>query len=74
MRPMFMTEPPPFSELMQRLADVEQGLIAERFNASYPHYDPHYGGLFARVITFKTEYAQSQIDDFSGRDKAPRTV
>ena len=41
--------------------------IAERFNANYPHH----AGLFARVITFKTEYAQSLIDDFSGKDKAP---
>lgn len=41
--------------------------IAERFNANYPHYK----GEFARVITFRTEYAQSLIDDFSARDKAP---
>ena len=41
--------------------------IAERFNANYPHYK----GEFARVITFKTEYAQSLIDDFSHKDKAP---
>ncbi|UJW79887.1 DEAD/DEAH box helicase family protein [Hydrogenophaga sp. SL48] len=41
--------------------------IAERFNANYPHY----AGQFARVITFKTEYAQSLIDDFSVKDKAP---
>jgi type I restriction enzyme R subunit len=41
--------------------------IAQRFNANYPHY----AGLFARVITFKTEYAQSLIDDFSVKDKAP---
>jgi len=41
--------------------------IAERFNANYPHYK----GEFARVITFKTEYAQSLIDNFSARDKAP---
>ncbi|MGV3774103.1 MAG: DEAD/DEAH box helicase family protein [Verrucomicrobiales bacterium] len=41
--------------------------IAERFNANYPHYK----GEFARVITFKTEYAQSLIDDFSKKDKAP---
>ncbi|HEX9719424.1 MAG TPA: DEAD/DEAH box helicase family protein [Ramlibacter sp.] len=41
--------------------------IAERFNANYPHY----AGLFARVITFKTEYAQSLIDDFSVKDKSP---
>ena len=41
--------------------------IAERFDANYPHYK----GEFARVITFKTEYAQSLIDDFSQKDKAP---
>ncbi|HWS11400.1 MAG TPA: DEAD/DEAH box helicase family protein, partial [Rhodocyclaceae bacterium] len=41
--------------------------IAERFNANYPHHK----GEFARVITFKTEYAQSLIDNFSARDKAP---
>jgi type I restriction enzyme R subunit len=27
--------------------------------------------VFARVITFKTEYAQSLIDDFSNKEKAP---
>jgi type I restriction enzyme R subunit len=41
--------------------------IEERFNANYPHLKGH----FARVITFKTEYAQSLIDDFSNKDKAP---
>jgi type I restriction enzyme R subunit len=41
--------------------------IAERFNANYPHH----AGQFARVITFKTEYAQTLIDDFSVKDKAP---
>ena len=41
--------------------------IAERFNANYPHYK----GEFARVITFKTEYAQSLIDSFSNKDKNP---
>ena len=41
--------------------------IADRFNANYPHYK----GTFARVITFKTEYAQSLIDDFSQKNKAP---
>ena len=41
--------------------------IAERFDANYPHYR----GEFARVITFKTEYAQSLIDDFSIKEKAP---
>jgi type I restriction enzyme R subunit len=41
--------------------------IAERFDANYPHL----AGQFARVIDFKTEYAQSLIDDFSIADKAP---
>lgn len=41
--------------------------IADRFNANYPHYKGH----FARVITYKTEYAQSLIDDFSNKDKVP---
>jgi type I restriction enzyme, R subunit len=41
--------------------------IAKRFDANYPHLIGH----FARVIDFKTEYAQSLIDDFSNRDKAP---
>jgi type I restriction enzyme R subunit len=41
--------------------------IAARFDANYPHYK----GEFARVITFKTEYAQSLIDNFSHKEKAP---
>ena len=41
--------------------------IAERFNVNYPHYK----GEFARVVTYKTVYAQSLIDAFSARDKAP---
>ncbi|MFT3777727.1 MAG: DEAD/DEAH box helicase family protein [Ottowia sp.] len=41
--------------------------IAERFNANYPQYR----GEFARVITFKTEYAQSLIDAFAQKDRAP---
>jgi type I restriction enzyme R subunit len=41
--------------------------IAERFNLNYPHHK----GAFARTITFKTEYAQSLIDAFSQKDKAP---
>jgi type I restriction enzyme R subunit len=41
--------------------------IAERFNVNYPHHK----GQFARVVTYKTEYAQSLIDDFSIKDKAP---
>ncbi len=41
--------------------------IADRFNANYPKYK----GQFARTIIFKTEYAQSLIDAFSEKDKAP---
>lgn len=41
--------------------------IAERFNINYPHFK----GTFARAITFKTEYAQNLIDNFSMKDKAP---
>lgn len=41
--------------------------IAERFNINYPHYKGH----FARVVTYKTEYAQNLIDDFSKKDKMP---
>ncbi len=41
--------------------------IAERFNTNYPHYK----GEFARVITFKTKYAQSLIDNFSNKEKDP---
>ncbi|MBI5015603.1 MAG: DEAD/DEAH box helicase family protein [Deltaproteobacteria bacterium] len=41
--------------------------IQERFDVNYPKLKGH----FARIITFKTEYAQSLIDDFSQKDKAP---
>ena len=41
--------------------------IQERFDINYPKLKGH----FARVITFQTEYAQSLIDDFSQKDKAP---
>ena len=41
--------------------------IAERFNLNYPHFQ----GEFARVITFKTTYAQTLIDNFSNKDKEP---
>jgi type I restriction enzyme R subunit len=41
--------------------------IAARFNLHYPHLK----GEFARVITFKTEYAQSLIDAFSDATKPP---
>lgn len=41
--------------------------IGERFNVNYPHLK----GEFARVITFKTEYAQSLIDKLAIKDKPP---
>lgn len=41
--------------------------IEKRFNIAYPHFT----GQFARIITFKTDYAQSLIDDFSKKDGAP---
>src|SRR5271155_1075939 len=41
--------------------------IAERFDSNYPHLK----GSFARVIDFKTEYAQSLLDDFYQAEKAP---
>ena len=41
--------------------------IAQRFNANYPEFKGH----FARVVTYKTEYAQSLIDDFSKKEKMP---
>ncbi|HEX8082126.1 MAG TPA: DEAD/DEAH box helicase family protein [Jatrophihabitans sp.] len=42
-------------------------VIRARFDANYPEH----AGSFARVITYRTEYAQSLIDDFAVRDKAP---
>jgi len=41
--------------------------INERFNANYPHYR----GEFARIITFKIQYADTLIEDFGQKDKAP---
>lgn len=41
--------------------------IAERFDANYKEYN----GKFARVITHKTQYSQSLIDDFSVKEKEP---
>lgn len=41
--------------------------IVTRFNEN----NPHYKGTFAQVIDFKTDYAQTLIDDFSTTDKAP---
>ncbi|KLU05879.1 Type I restriction-modification system, restriction subunit R [Rhodopirellula islandica] len=42
--------------------------IKERFDINYPHYK----GEFARIITFKTEYAQNVINSFSNKDKLPQ--
>ena len=41
--------------------------ILDRFNINYPHYK----GKFAQVITFKTEYAQNLIDNFSIAGNVP---
>jgi len=41
--------------------------IAERFNINYPHYNGH----FARVVTYRTDYAQSVIDEFSIKEGMP---
>jgi type I restriction enzyme R subunit len=41
--------------------------IRQRFDTNYPEY----GGHFARVVTHSVTYAQSLIDDFSTKDKAP---
>jgi len=41
--------------------------IAQRFDVNYPEYAGH----FARAITYRTDYAQALIDDFSEKDKAP---
>ena len=41
--------------------------IADRFDINYPHLK----GEFARVITFKTEYAQSLIEQFSQKERSP---
>ncbi len=45
--------------------------IEKRFNAAYPEHKGH----FARVITHQTgPYAQSLIDDFSEKSKAPHVA
>ena len=41
--------------------------IAERFDVNYPHLK----GQFSRVISYKVEYAQTLIDDFSNPAKDP---
>lgn len=42
--------------------------IEDRFNANYPEYAGH----FARVITYKTPYAQNTLDEFSQTAKLPQ--
>ena len=42
--------------------------IAQRFDANYPEHAGH----LARVITYRTEYALSLIDDFATASKAPQ--
>lgn len=44
--------------------------IEKRFNAAYPEHAGH----FARIVTYKTDYAQSLIDDFSEKNKAPHVA
>ncbi|MBB3974113.1 DEAD/DEAH box helicase family protein [Hansschlegelia beijingensis] len=44
--------------------------IEQRFNAAYPEHAGH----FARVVTYKTDYAQSLIDDFSEKTRAPHVA
>ncbi len=47
--------------------DAHAQFIQQRFDANYPKW----AGKFARVITFKTEYAQSLIDAFGRAEDAP---
>ena len=42
--------------------------IVERFNTIYPEY----GGDFAKVIDYSTNYVDTLIDDFSEKDKSPQ--
>ena len=41
--------------------------IQQRFDTAYPEHAGH----FARIITHQTDYAQTLIDDFSDKGKAP---
>jgi type I restriction enzyme R subunit len=41
--------------------------IQQRFDLNYPEYSGH----FTRIITHNVKYAQTLIDDFSIKDKAP---
>lgn len=42
--------------------------IVDRFNTIYPEY----GGNFAKVIDYSTNYVDTLIDDFSEKDKLPQ--
>lgn len=42
--------------------------IVERFNKIYPEY----GGNFAKVIDYSTNYVETLIDDFSDKSKMPQ--
>ena len=42
--------------------------IVERFNAIFPEY----GGNFAKVIDYNTNYVETLIDDFSDKNKLPQ--
>lgn len=44
--------------------------IVKRFNENYPEFK----GEFARVVTYKTEYAQTLIDSFSISSKPPHVA
>ena len=55
------------SQILFAKNQAHADFIAERFNLNYPHDR----GEFARVITFKTEYAQNLINDFAIKANAP---
>ena len=42
--------------------------IVERFNTIFPEY----GGNFAKVIDYSTNYVDTLIDDFSEKNKMPQ--
>ncbi|WP_346936023.1 DEAD/DEAH box helicase family protein [Clostridium sp.] len=42
--------------------------IVDRFNTIYPEY----GGSFAKVIDYSTNYVETLIDDFSDKNKLPQ--
>lgn len=47
--------------------DDHAQFIAKRFDVNFPHYK----GEFARVVTYKTPYAQTLIDNFSAKERMP---